>query len=192
MYSRSVAQPFQMHLACLRASACPDTITQPCRTLAQRGVLQDPGLRTQWMQDTGQVSMASCTFSSGSTRCCITRARLRGGQPRCCVSRRHWVKIPVSALQDGQQGQGSGLHKAQRATLFPPAPDYAGLRNSQTGQFLQTNPAASCCPGKQWFRKVMGSQLGSAPILILHTKRLWADVVAVTAADARKLVDKGL
>ena len=29
------------------------------------------------MQETGQVSIASCTFSSESTRCCITRARLQ-------------------------------------------------------------------------------------------------------------------
>lgn len=32
-------------------------------------------LLTQWMQLTGQVSMASCSLSSVSTPCCITRAR---------------------------------------------------------------------------------------------------------------------
>lgn len=115
------------------------------------------------MQDTGQVSMASCTFSSASTRCCITRARLRGQQPRCCVSRRHWIKLPVSALRDGQQGQGSGLHKTQHATSHPPAP--TGLRTLQKGQMLQTDTAASCCPGEQRSRllKALGSQLVAHP-----------------------------
>lgn len=73
---------------------------------------------TQCIQLTGQVSMASCSFSSESTPCCITRARPKSSSMS-------------NVLGSGRQGavklQGAAKHRAarQRSTRHTQMPEHA-------------------------------------------------------------------